>query len=597
MGPRRLTTLLLVAAAVVSAGLGVAAYATHVLKRADLSSVDLRFSIRGKQAPPPDVVMVAIDDASIQRVQEWPFPRGLHAKVIDRLKAAGAKVIAYDVQFTEPSDRPKQDNMLLLATKRAGNVVLNTTVVGKHGQTSIFGGDAVVKQFRGHASSANLPNDPGAIIRRMELSDHGLPTFGVEAARLFRDGNVYLPHRNDQWIDFAGPPGTVRRIGFASVLDGDFDPALVRNKIVVIGATAPSLQDLHTTSTTGLSKMAGPEIQANAIQTVLDEFPLQPAPGWLNIAVIVLLGVAAPLLAIRLSPLIALAGTAVLIALVAVGAQLAFSSGLIISVVPAAVAALLSIIAMITLKGLASAFERERVRELFGRFVPESVVGQVLSQTEGLRLGGTRVQATIMFSDLRGFTTFSERREPDVVLDVLNRYLTEMSDAILDHGGTLVAYMGDGIMAVFGAPLEQHDHADRALTAGREMLQRLERFNARLEQEGLGHGFKMGIGLNTGWVMSGNVGSERRLEYTTIGDTTNTAARIEGMTKGTPYQLYLADSTYNQLNVDVSDIVDIGLAEVRGRENQIRLWGVRPGEALLVETPAPTDVAADPAEA
>ena len=153
-----------------------------------------------------------------------------------------------------------------------------------------------------------------------------------------------------------------------------------------------------------------------------------------------------------------------------------------------------------------------------------------------------------MFSDLRGFTSFAEKMPVDQVIEVLNRYLTEMSDAILDHGGTLVAYMGDGIMAVFGAPVEQPDHADRALAAAREMLgPRLERFNEYLRGEGLGEGFRMGIGLNSGQVMSGNVGSERRLEYTAIGDTTNTAARLEGMTKGTPHMLFAAESTVAML--------------------------------------------------
>jgi adenylate cyclase len=276
----------------------------------------------------------------------------------------------------------------------------------------------------------------------------------------------------------------------------------------------------------------------------------------------------------------------VLVALTALGAQLAFDAGLIISVIYAGVACALGTIVTIALVGMASAFERERVRELFGRFVPESVVGQVLSQTEGLRLGGTRMEATLMFSDLRGFTTFSEHREPDVVIDILNRYLTEMSDAIINHGGTLVSYMGDGVMAVFGAPLAQDDHADRALASAREMLQRLERFNAQLEAEGHGHGFKMGIGLNTGWVMSGNVGSKRRLEYTAIGDTTNTAARIESMTKGTPYQLFLADSTRQRLSGDTADLVDLGAVSVRGRDGDIHLWALRPSDPLMARSVA-----------
>jgi adenylate cyclase len=135
-------------------------------------------------------------------------------------------------------------------------------------------------------------------------------------------------------------------------------------------------------------------------------------------------------------------------------------------------------------------------------------------------------------------------------------------------------------MAVFGAPLAQDDHAERALASAREMLQRLERFNAQLEAEGHGHGFKMGIGLNTGWVMSGNVGSQRRLEYTAIGDTTNIAARIESMTKGTPYQLFLADSTYERLSGDTADLVDLGAVPVRGRDGDIHLWALWPSDPL-----------------
>jgi adenylate cyclase len=160
------------------------------------------------------------------------------------------------------------------------------------------------------------------------------------------------------------------------------------------------------------------------------------------------------------------------------------------------------------------------------------------------------------------------------VIEILNRYLTAMSDAILDHGGTLVAYMGDGIMAVFGAPIAAPNHADAALAAARDMLRRLKEFNAWLRSEGLGDGFKMGIGLNTGPVMSGHVGSERRLEYTAIGDTTNTASRLEGMTKGTPYQLYVADATRAQLAEEPPDLVFVDEFEVRGKQATIKVWGL-----------------------
>ncbi len=228
---------------------------------------------------------------------------------------------------------------------------------------------------------------------------------------------------------------------------------------------------------------------------------------------------------------------------------------------------------------LTASVERAQTRDLFSRFVPDSVVAQVLERADtedDVRLGGELLTATVLFSDLRGFTSFAEGREPAEVIGVLNRYLTEMSDAILDHDGTLVAYMGDGIMAVFGAPIASDDHADKALAAARRMLDRLEGFNEWLRSEGLGDGFKMGIGLNTGDVMSGNVGSARRLEYTTIGDTTNSAARLEGMTKGTPYQLFVADSTRSQLASPPDDLESLDELEVRGRKGAVKVWALRP---------------------
>ncbi len=167
-----------------------------------------------------------------------------------------------------------------------------------------------------------------------------------------------------------------------------------------------------------------------------------------------------------------------------------------------------------------------------------------------------------------------------------------MSEAILDHGGTLVAYMGDGIMAVFGAPLKQDDHADRALEAAREMLERMHGFNDWLRSQDLNDGFKMGIGLNSGPVMSGNVGSERRLEYTALGDTTNTAARLEGMTKGTPHQLFLADTTKQMLTRAADDLVAVGEADVRGRKAKVLLWSLKDGPSPAPAKPPSASVEA-----
>jgi adenylate cyclase len=218
--------------------------------------------------------------------------------------------------------------------------------------------------------------------------------------------------------------------------------------------------------------------------------------------------------------------------------------------------------------------ERERVRQTFSRFVPEPVVDEVLRRADDdLRLPGVRLDGTVMFSDLRAFTTFAETTPADEVIEVLNDYFIEMSDAILDSGGTLVAYMGDGIMAVFGAPIETDDHADRALSAARGMLhERLPRFNQRLTQRVPHHRFRMGIGVSSGPLMSGTVGSSRRLEYTAIGDTANTASRLEAMTKEMPHSILISESTRQVLKQVPDDLVFVDEVEVRGKRAKIRLW-------------------------
>jgi adenylate cyclase len=220
--------------------------------------------------------------------------------------------------------------------------------------------------------------------------------------------------------------------------------------------------------------------------------------------------------------------------------------------------------------------ERARVRDVFARFLPEPMVDEVLARAEGdLRLGGVRLVSTALFADLRSFTTFAERTPPDEVIAVLNRYFGEMSDAVLDNGGTLIAFLGDGLIAVFGAPVQCDDHADRAVAAAREMVRdRLPRFNDWARDQGYGGRFRMGIGMSSGPLMSGNVGSQRRLEYTAIGDTVNTAARIESLTKELGHPVLLSQSTLDLLTSPTADLVYVDEVTVRGRSRPTRVWSL-----------------------
>ena len=328
--------------------------------------------------------------------------------------------------------------------------------------------------------------------------------------------------------------------------------------------------------------MSGPEVAANATATLLRGAPLRTAPGWLNVLLVVALGMAAPLAAVRIGRWRALLAVLALAAAFAVAVQVSFNDGLIVSLVYPLLALALGTLGTLGVLYVHETIERERVRSVFSRFVPVDVVEQVLaSADENLRLGGVERDCTVMFSDLRDFTSFSADKPAAFVIEVVNHYLSEMSEAILAAGGTLIAYMGDGIMAVFGAPLRQDDHAERALTAAREMIgPRLERFNLWVAEQGLNRRFVMGVGLHSGPVMAGNVGSEERVEYTAIGDTTNTASRLEAMTKDTDAMLFVSGATRERLLGQRALLARVGELEVRGREGTLEVWTLAPRESV-----------------
>jgi adenylate cyclase len=583
---RRLRLLLFAVVAILATAIAVAAYATELLQTLEGSTVNARFSIRGTERPPSNLVIVKIDTTTFDQLDnlQWPFPRRVDGRLITRIAAEHPAAIAYDVQLTDPSQLGQGDDIALLnaINNSGGRTVFSTTETEANGNTRFLGspqGTKLLHEVGSRPAEGLFPYDPGGVIRRMSFSIGGLDTLAVVTAEVATHRRVDRAKFGgaSAWIDYLGPAGTIPSVSFSTVYGckgcATLPPHFFRGKIVVVGATAATLQDIHATSTD--SAMSGPEIQASAIDTVLRGFPLSSVPGWVNIALIVLLGVAVPLVSLRLGPVTATAVAVALGALFAVAVQLAFDAGRVVSFVYPLGSLVLSAGGSLAVQLMTEALERIRTRDLFARFVPENVVDEVLKSADGLRLGGVQREGTVMFTDLRGFTSFAESLTPPRVIEVLNRYLSEMSDAILDHGGTLVAYMGDGIMAVFGAPLVQADHADRALAAAREMLaMRLPRFNAWLQAEGLSQGFRMGIGLNSGHVMSGHVGSERRVEYTAVGDTTNAASRIEQLTKGTPHQLLLSDATKEALVGSSTDLIYVEETEIRGRVGRIKLWSL-----------------------
>jgi CHASE2 domain-containing sensor protein len=367
LAPKSLSVAVAVIVALTSAAL---AYTLDLWPRVESDSIDARFALRGA-TPSSDVVVVAIDDKTFSELQlQWPFRRALHAQVIDRLHADRAKAIVYDIQFTEPTD-PRDDLALYGAAGRAGNVVFATTEVDRAGHADVLGGEANLRAIHAVAGASNLPADGGGVIRRYPYSLFGLPSLAVAAARAaghpisgtrFRGGRA--------WIDFRGPPGSITTESFSDVLHGKVLPQAFAGKVVVVGVSAPTLQDVHQTSTASTNPMSGPELQANAIWTAIHGDPLQEGPSWLALLAIAVASAVAPLASLRfrvlVSGLLALAFAAAYTVVV----QIAFDSGTLLVLTYPLAACALGAIAMLAASYVAAFIERNA----FSRQLHESQV-------------------------------------------------------------------------------------------------------------------------------------------------------------------------------------------------------------------------------
>ncbi|HWI74187.1 MAG TPA: HD domain-containing phosphohydrolase [Baekduia sp.] len=349
-------------AGLLAAACGLAVWTTHVARSLEDTTVALRFQLRPADRP-DDLVIVGIDAETFSdyaSTRQWPYPRSWHADVLDALRRLGAKKVIYDVQFTEATT-PAQDNALFDAVGRFPGTILATTETDTRGHTNVLGGDENLAAVRARAAMATFPILGGGEIARVEPARDGVPTIAVAGARS-------LGHRVDAsrfedggaWIDFRGPPGTIPEVHFSDVREGRVPASAIRGKVVVVGMTALTEQDVHPTPTVRDELMSGPEVQANALWTVLHDLPLRSAPGWAGVVAILLLALAPAAAALRLRTLSVL--TAPVVAVVYLGASyVAFLQGWIVPVVAPLAALALSAVGTVTASYLTERRERHRV--------------------------------------------------------------------------------------------------------------------------------------------------------------------------------------------------------------------------------------------
>lgn len=585
-----------------AAALALGASAAGALEDLERAALDVRFELRGddpdRRGPLP-IAVVALDDRSLSDLRSFPVSRAAHAEVVERLTALGARAVAYDVEFVEPSDDDAADNRLVEALAAAPRVVLAASESDDRGETGVLGGGSLVREIGARVGSSLVDVDGDGVVRRFAADYDGLASFAVVTAERARGRTIGRDGFADgeALVDWAGGSRTFDRVPFSLLTaegreanaarsdrlkDGRPDPrkldvraeeAKLRGRIVVVGATAPSLKDVVSTPMDDGRPLPGPEFQANAIATVLRGVPLREAWAPLGWLVTALAAAVAPLAARRRGGFGVLVAAGVGALLVAAVAWIAFAADRVLPVAEPLLALGLGALGAVAAGAAFEAVERQRTREIFARFVSTDVVDDVLARTDDeVRLGGLRVDATVLFCDLRGSTALLEDLAPERGIAVLNRFLGAMSDCVDTHGGTLVGYRGDGLMAVFGAPLEQADHADRAVACAREMAgPALARCHAALRADGVARELRMGVGVASGEVMAGNVGSERRMEYTAIGDPANVAARLEGLTKDHGRPVLIAAGTVDRLHVR-DGLVALGPVPVRGRTGTVEVW-------------------------
>lgn len=540
------------------------------------------------QTADSSVVIVAIDDKSISQIGRWPWDRNIHARIIDKLTEAGVSAVGYDVIFPETSNL-EDDLALETALKRAGNVVLpiELTVAKersgyvydpKRAITSIPTINAAAKAS-GHT---NTPPDTDGVFRRAPILVQApdgttLAAFAVQILRLVKPDYAFtavpVNKSKELIVNFSGPPQqTYTTYSAVDVYRGLVEPTKLNGKTVFVGSTAADLHDDRLVPVSNGAPMPGVEIHASIYSTLKTENWLVPVPRGFQALLLVLLGLIAAVLVISLRA----RSSSLAIFLVWIGwlvaAFIAFDFGHILGIVWPTITLIFASAAVTLERRVTSDRERRELRSAFSHYVSDSVVNEIMRKPEKLKLGGEKRTLTVLFSDVRGFTSIAEKMSPEKLVEVMNLYLTRMTEMVFQTEGVLDKYIGDAVMAFWNAPLDQPDHAFRAVKTALLMQDELKKMNqADVFSNGLK--LKIGIGINTGEMIVGNMGSDTRFDYTVIGDNVNLASRVEGITKEYGVGILATESVMSKIK-DQIVARRIDKVAVKGKKEPVMIYEV-----------------------
>ncbi len=573
------------------------------LERWEYLWFDQLFELRGVRPPTAPIVIVTIDESSFQELSlQWPFPRALHGQLIDRISADRPLVIGVDVIFDSDSMfGPKDDAALGAAVARAGNVVLVAASAQDDQPLVAEGGKVrgverevsnmplpVIRKGAAAVAPINMAPDPDSHVRRVPVRVRVPDPLKVYEWWLAFDAQLHrqaqaaglpvkpIPDAREVLINFRGGPRTFQWVPYYRVVTDEYNEikGLFRGKIVLIGSTSEVQHDVFATAFARGGDMPGVEIHANALETLIRGDPIREVPKPLSTGLAVVAALAGSALVVRLHALRALVVTVVLFV---VGFLLAYAGFLLADVWMRGVACTFALVLGYGATVVESFVHAQLYKRRLSPFFSPDVLRALVRARDEQSLGPRRRVATVLFSDIRGFTSISERLQPEQVEEMLGEYLTEMTQIVFKHRGSVDKYMGDGIMALYNAPFEDPEHALNAIRTGLEFQERALAVSARW-QEKLGVALRIGVGINTGEMLVGTLGSRQRFEYTALGDNVNLASRLESVTKDHGASIIISEYTYEHVKGRFPTR-ELGDVTVKGRSRPVKIYGVVPASA------------------
>jgi adenylate cyclase len=609
-----------------------------IRERIESRTYDLRLYVKAllkKPQPPEDIMIVTVDEKSIAEIGRWPWSRDVMGRLVEKISSGGPRVIGIDIMFPE-RERQETDSVLAKAIERAGNVVLATGfIVSTEGQKPekplveylwdhafmkvistkdidwkqwVVEADSVLAPLEEFAVGATLgsvytqPDRDGTLrwdILYVYYDEDYYASLPLQVARrylgiaqedmtLLGGRGVKLDNRlietdlsGRALINYLGREYTFRYVPATDLLSGKVDPSILKDKAVFLGTSAVATYDQKVTPLS--ANMPGVEKNATVVQNILADNFLRWSPGLIEMAAILL---SALMLSAILQRMKAVQGALLSLGLISFYVLLSFylliyERNYINLIYP--VSNMMSIfILQNTTKYFLEERKARRIRQMFSSYVSPQIVELLINNPEKAGLSGDRKEVTVMFSDIAGFTSMSENLPPEEVVALLNEYFKVMTDVIFHWNGTFDKIVGDEIMAFWGAPIEQPDHAELAVRCSLDMFGKLRKLQDKWRAEGKPV-LDCGIGLNTGEVIVGNIGAEdKKMDYTIIGDHVNAGARVEALTRKFEAKILITEFTAEKVRplVEANKFGHIKLVyrdsvTVKGKEKKLGIYELR----------------------